>query len=142
MTKLQASRLLTLAWHLRTRVDPKLFDMRWRCYGLLPQQSDYEHQAAESWRCGTSACALGYCAEVWPNHFKLYSATAEGYAMQRLGEVRLRGVRVNDPSMPLLDWFGLADAEAKLLFGAKASTPARKARQIEDLVLSRGWEYA
>lgn len=131
MNKTQAGRLLTLAYFLKTRVPPNKFDMG--CY----ETSEYcepEKISAElmNRRCGTSACAIGWCPIVFPSEFTYY-----------YGSISAIKESVGDSLQDECNFFGLVRGEWGYLFGGdNERTPKQEADVIEEFVLEHGWVYA
>ena len=144
MNKTQAGHWLTLAWYLRTRVSRNLFDMR--AYG---REVERRRPNGDLQHCGTSSCALGYCSHIWPDRFVLTPAPAVregvppgvGYMqlVSRNGYSAFESASGNDA---LRAWFGTLHGDIVAIFGSQASTPKRKAAQIERMVREHGWDYA
>ena len=141
MNKTQASRLLTLAYFLRTEVDEKNFSLDlYISDGRLLTQRKLD--------CGTTACDLGWCTAIFPDRFKFANCG------------QLRGI-MNDSrcTIPIdfdgefvCDFFGITEDEAYFLFSPylrglfgyapNYRTPIEEAREIETIVGNYGWKYA
>lgn len=132
MTKLQAGRLLTLAWFLKTRVKDSNFDMA--MWGHNPK--GYRIDLREH-KCGTTACALGWATEVF-----------EEFYFDSDGDFRttLRGTIDGSCEFFGVDRFSFmpdGQDEWDYCFGSdNRSTVKQEAAIIEDFVLSKGWTYA
>lgn len=132
MNKTQASRLLTLAYFLKTQVPKENFDME-----TVIHQTDEsippEKQLQEGF-CGTTACAMGWCPIVFPKDWR--------YTM-RHSILSLRGPSNAYWEHEAESYFGLTDYEVIFLFGGeKQRTPKQEAREIEKMVAKHGYEYA
>ena len=125
MNKIQAGRLLTLAYYLKTEVSKDKFYMRSYCSGNPSELLDNS--------CGTSACALGWASVVFPQRFSLF----HGRLMLSAGLKYEIGYYGNT----VCRYFGLSSDEASWLFGPFTRTPKEEARMIEKLVLEKGWCY-
>lgn len=132
MNKTQAGRLLTLAYFLKTEVPSKQFNMKW--YG----RREPEQKPVCLGECGTSACALGWATEVFPEVFRME------WPGGLLAVVCMCGVpwAVTWESPEVWKFFGVDCEESLRLFGRVLSTPEQKAKQIEALVESYGYTYA
>lgn len=128
MDEIQAGRLLTLAWFLKTQVPRRHFDMA----------SFYDDPEGESDRvgcenlsrhkCGTSACALGWAPVALPDDFRMQS-----------------GIPLPvDPVESSYSLFGLEEPNdwSHLFGGEHIRTPKQEAKVIENFVRERGWVYA
>lgn len=133
MDKLQAGRLLTLAHFLKTQVPRERFDMAAiidSCNRNATEQQSVQSLASKANKCGTTACAIGWCAVVFPSHFR------PGYPEPRKGS--------------LLDFFGISSFDRDDLFYPRAEhycqferrTPKQEAAVIERVVRRHGWDYA
>lgn len=125
-TKKHASRLLTLAWFLRTQVDAAEFDMTRWVHGD-PERLFDEHT------CGTTACAIGYCPVVFPKQWK-YDGSCMPVVIER--DSSGRGYEESE-------FFGVNGAEWLNLFGGyHTRTPKQEAIVIERFVKKKGYTYA
>lgn len=116
MNKTQASRLLTLAHFLKTEIDRRQFSM------IIYR---------EDTGCGTAACALGWATTIWPETFQV-----------RGGLLYSGKERISYGDIKVETFFGLDTFEACSLFGPDHNvTPIQKAKEIEELVSSKGWVY-
>lgn len=114
MNIMRASRLLTLAYYLKTCVDRKHFDM------------------SVVWKdeCG---CALGHASYIWP---KLIPVCWEG------DQYVLNFYHQWDVMRRLSKIFGIqGNGDMDLLFNNKLKTPKQEAKLIEDYVKGRGFVY-
>lgn len=117
MTELQASRVFTLAYFLRTQVPLENFDIR--CIQLGdPRELRYR-------QCGSAACGLGYCPVVFPSEWT-----------DKYGVVRLRN----------WSWYHLPN-DAWEFFGCNApffdlanGTPQELASALIRAAEAEGWE--
>lgn len=131
MNKIQAGRLLTLAWFLRTQVPKRNFDME--------SYAEGKNCDLRQLNCGTSACALGWSTVVFPEDFRLVPDVSFGQAYYR--------VFGKDGEIDFYDegprrFFGINEDESIKLFGPTKRDPEREARMIEKVVRKNGWEYA
>ncbi len=124
MNKTQASRLLTLAWYLKTEVPPSRFSM------------DLYAESADLHRCGTAACAFGWSTIVFPDQFRL--ETLCGFVNVFHGSKRC-----DYDSRFAKGFFGIDNDESYHLFSGDYldRTPQQEANIIEKLVASKGWVY-
>lgn len=123
MNKQQASRLLTLAYFLKTRVDPAKFDMRSYC-----------NPDDDLTSCGTTACAMGWATVVFPEQFELRGDDVVCHDGLRIGEIEFFGLARDESFSPGGDW-------DHLFGGRHARTPKQEAKVIEDFVAKKGWVY-
>lgn len=120
--KVHAERLLTLAWFLRTQVEPEHFDLA--MYMSVPSKTfeDWSTQDLIDPQCGTTACAIGWCPVVFPNACRIIEFYSYDMSTR---------------------FFGIDNDEWNRLFSADhARTPKQEARVIEQFVKSKGWVYA
>lgn len=125
MNKTQAGRLLTLAYFLKTNVDPVNFDM-------MVYARNITDTNLNSLSCRTTACALGWCAYVFHDRFSLNPMHRGINFDGRLSGLTYWGVQ---------QFFGITYEESDLLFYQHERTPKQEARVIEKLVKSKGWVY-
>lgn len=167
MDQTQASRLLTLAYYLKTEVKPQNFDMsywghKWvetpeeketSCLVDLQLGQQVKHKQVKEITCGTSACALGWATVVFPEVMRLGSwdetmSDDEGNATEEEGHVEFKMGEdgwewVDGYSPHIHDFFGITAEEGGDLFhDSLDATPKQKAKQIEDLVSKHGYTYA
>lgn len=129
MNKTQASRLLTLAWFLKTEVPEDEFKMSSFCGEKRTGHMKHE--------CGTTACALGWATAIWPETFSLRpSALIDESVLQ------VRGRYTSYYDAPIRGWFGIDKGEALDTFGPSARSAAQVAADLEQLALDHGWTYA
>lgn len=127
MNQTQASRLLTLAWFLKTEVPACQFNLNAFVRG------DYRKLG----ECGTQACALGWCPVVFPQDWGF-----DVFGLPYLGN--------SDPfSERVARYFGLSDTEMTYLFALNDMcnevpnrTPKQEAREIEKVVAKHDYTYA
>lgn len=116
MNQTQASRLLTLAWFLKTEVPACQFDLNY-FVNTTPKKIG---------ECGTTACALGWCPTVFPGQWEWYA----GVAPRPLRET-------------VTEFFGIDPKDWSRLFSSRHTrTPKQEARVIEQLVAKHGYTYA
>lgn len=129
--KVHAERLLTLAWFLKTQVEPEHFDLG--TFISVPNKGaqDYSPDDLLAPECGTTACAIGWCAVVFPDECKL---------RRWLPVFSGSGLSCGSRSDA---FFGVHRGEWCWLFGqGHTRTPKQEARVIEQFVRSKGWVYA
>lgn len=133
MNKTQASRLLTLARFLRNEVDPKNFDMN-SYYDKLGCENGWIPNLKEP-KCGTTACALGWCSRIWPKLFRLKN----GFCLFSVNETF---VSIGMFESAIANFFGLRCIDVSTLFYPERDrTPKQEAKSIERFVKSKGWVY-
>ena len=116
MNKVQAGRLLTLAWFLRTQVPKEHFDMHEICTGSSIDAAPESIRSilnVPTLSCGTQACAYGWSCAIFPE--------------------------LSDDGN---DFFGITGDEWWHLFGGFDRSPKQQALHIERFVRSKGWVYA
>lgn len=123
MNQVQASRLLTLAWFLKTQVPEEQFDM-----GLITNR----RRPLVVGECGSSGCAIGWCTCVFPRVFEAYNK----------GLVCVSGDLSMFCGVSIREFFGLSLREAKDAFGPTPRTPTLESVVLENIALRHGWEYA
>lgn len=169
MELIHAERLLTLAYYLKTEVDPDFFDMEyWGRKWTEKEEKEAEEIAClldlelgqkvkkkqtivREVRCGTSACALGWATVVFPQVFRLKweestwdddgEKVTEEEAVIQINRGDANWCNTWGDSEEVRDFFGLTDNEAELLFFDDTRTPKVKAKQIEKLVSDHGYTY-
>lgn len=145
MTKVQAVRLLTLAWFLRTKVPRKRFEMcsyaevgvRLLNVGSVGHMEVFEKKPAN---CGTSACALGWATAVFPSKFALLE-DVDGRNFNITVDVRTKKAAEYDGHI-VAKFFGLDEYECSFAFGPTERTPKQEAKILENLAKKHGWVYA
>ncbi len=174
-TEEHASRLLTLASFLRDCIDPDQFDMsNYVCSELIKEVAatpldDLEDSgkaldaagelAAEEivngeTRCGTAACAAGWCPYVFPDDWEYSSEIVPVLKSGSIAEFADRfddlmeeklypGLKVTPTIACLSLFFGLDLNEVDNLFYSDFDrTNADEADTIEQLVEEKGYVYA
>ena len=141
MNQIQAGRMLTLAYFLKTQVKPQNFDMQELVY---VDYEDYEQLRLKKPECGAAACAMGYMPVVFPRQW----VWAHHGGVCRIDEA----LPANSPSVWLagLRWaeaaekfFGIDEYEVDYLFGPdEQRTPKQEAEILERFVESKGHTYA
>jgi hypothetical protein len=121
--------MLTVANFLETQVFKREYDQSTFVKG------DYERLTIEH-PCGTSACALGYTALLYPEHWHI---TAYG-APVLVGKQRT-------PYCGAAKFFGISEEEVLGIFATPentlhAGTPKSVAKAMRRLVAKYGWEQA
>ena len=132
MNKVQAGRMLTVTHFLETQVPRKEYDQSMFVKG------DYARLATEH-VCRSAACALGYTALLYPNHWQFAS-----YGAPLL-------INTDDTAGSIFKdaatFFGISKDEALEVFGAPeqcshTGTPKSVAKAMLKLVAKYGWEDA
>jgi len=108
-------RLLQLAQFLREYVPPDRFDMRAYLQG--------RHYELEAETCRSTACAVGWCAAVFPEHWTYewqdsYAPVLKSFAVTRPDEVK-RSLVYSRCHRSALKFFDLTDMEFDYLFGER-----------------------
>ena len=125
MNKIQAERLLTLAWFLRTEVDPSKFNMYVYANGFKLHA------------CNTSGCALGWATVCFPNLLRI----GKKFDEPAIAPPRMRSVNFYSPYIQNL--FGLTEKECHTAFSfIHKRTPKQEAVVLERLAKKHEWEYA
>lgn len=138
MTKIQAGRLLTLAYFLRTQVPPRRLDMDTYFRSRRKRLPDGVIDATKI--PDSALCAIGWATVVFPEAFRLIRF---GYG-QCILEVFSRGrwrhgdFYCNETQQ----FFGLDAEQCCDLFGQSRKSPNWAAKHIELVVESFGWVYA
>lgn len=125
MNTKQANRMLHHAWVLRTKVDPKYFDMSVIARGEISP----DHP------CGTAACAIGYMPLAFPRLCRT--------ARDLTNNVMAVGGGFSDrfSGLTVSDFYGLGIYDYLHLFGGgHKRTPKQQARIMEDFVRSKGFD--
>lgn len=137
MNKQQASRLLTLAYFLKTKVPRRQFDMS------SISQADVGCNPANIHECGTSACGLGWATVVFPDLLQLGESTITHHGHRYCGLETADGCASSEYDPYVWGLFGISDdSEAYHLFGGgNVRTPKQEAKVIEDFVAKKGWVY-
>lgn len=144
MNKVQAGRLLTLAWFLRTRVPRRRLDMT--CYAKKGRSIygigsigtlDPDEKKVD---CGTSGCALGWSTAVFPRKFQLLEE-ANGRSFNIVVDAKTNRSAEYDDAV-VREWFGLDLDEACDAFGPIWRTPQVEASILERLAKKHGYVYA
>ena len=140
MNQIQAGRMLTLAYFLKTQVKPQNFDMQELVY---VDYEDYEQLRLKKPECGAAACAMGYMPVVFPRQ----------WVWAHHGVCCAADVPPNLPPGgwgPGMRWavaaekfFGIDDDEVDWLFSQdEQRTPKQEAEILERFVESKGYTYA
>ena len=135
MNKIQAGRLLTLAYFLKTEVPPELFDMYSYCSRRLSGLGFPKEHLGE---CGTTACALGWATVVFPQKFR-FGPTG---GIVPIGPDNPSNTPIRYSYEPYQKFFGISAEEAEQLFASCHNrSPLEEAAVIEELVFEKGWWY-
>lgn len=131
MNKVQAGRLLTLAWYLRHNVKKSQFDLSsFAAVDYYDFREEYPEAAVENHipaktfeevlerypKCRSSACALGHATSIWPKKFQLVDCVHDHLSYFDL--VSVRGISLDLSGPYVCDFFGLEESEARALFSA------------------------
>ena len=135
MNQVEASRLLTLAWFLRTEVPDHKFNLL--SFINSDTLAECTHECIEDMECETTACALGWCPTVF-DEWCWWDGV--GHLLPMLSETIHDVLRV-PPSGCASQFFGLSFAEVEMLFFSGCRTPAEEAKCIEQVCEKHGWVY-
>lgn len=156
MNEKQASRLLTLAYFLKTEVSKDHYDQN---DVLSVDLNDFDPEIAlfsqEEEHCGSVACSIGYLPIVFPGHFEYRNLPYDGIQVvqsaKKIVVTHAWYPRLHPKETQILgDFFGLSASEIGRLFGPGAirsndfrcdRTPKQQAKRIENTVIKNGYDY-
>lgn len=143
-TSKHASRLLTLAYFLKTKVADEAFDMcsilahkdRFRYFQILPDPN----KLFLNHTCGTTACALGYTPVVFPDRFK-YEEDLSTPSL--VFQAKKHGKKCYSDILSASTFFGMSrDEVLNMFYSGFHRDPKQVAKDLEEFVKERGYVYA
>lgn len=143
MNRTQASRMLTLAYFLKTRVADENFSLKsWCSHGArLAERGEAVEKVLENPPCGTTACAVGYL----PTIFRDWKWIKEETKYAFLPYTRPAWIKATEGGHSVQnskEFFGIDTDEWDRLFGAgNVRSPKEEALELEKFCEEKGWVY-